>query len=199
MKREKDEGRKTENGEVSTGQTADKETTGEKRDYVKTALYVYPVLRAAAKELGEHVKRKAYLSYASKTSCQNLAEYLLEQLDAKTRLETLYAEMKKAMHKLSDGEKTLLFVRYFGVRKTSGYTDEQLKSVCGSRRTYYRKQDKLKRKIGERLKRAGLSEERFYREYGGIELIRRVDDALQKGRRGAQGAREERIVASLGK
>lgn len=199
MKRRKNEGVEAKKDEALTGKTEKREETGEQRDYVKTALYVYPVLRAAAKEIGEHVKRKAYLSYASKDSCETLTGYLLEQLDAKAKIETLSAEMKKATEKLSDDEKTLLRVRYFGLRKKSEYTDEDLKSVCGSRRSYYRKQDKLKRKIGERLKRAGLSEERFYREYGGIELIKRVDDALRKGRRGAQGAREERIVERLGK
>ena len=30
-----------------------------KRDYIKTALYVFPALKAAAKEVSEHVQRKA--------------------------------------------------------------------------------------------------------------------------------------------
>ena len=58
-------------------------------------------------------------------------------------------------------------------------------------------QEKLVKKIGERFMRKGLDEEKFYSEYGSIELIRRVDRALSAGRRGAQGAREEQVLARL--
>lgn len=170
-----------------------------KRDYIKTALYVYPALKAAAKEVSEHVQRKACLSYGDRLSCEALTEYLLNQIDTKDRLETLFFTIGSALDKLSDQEKFLLQVRYFGGTKKviSAYSDEEIHKFCGSRRSYYRKQEKLVKKIGEKFVRDGLSEERFYREYGSIELIRRVDKALSAGRRGAQGAREEQVLARL--
>ena len=58
------------------------------REYVKTALYAFPALKVMAEEVGEHVKRKAYLSYDNRVSCENLAVYLLEQLELKSRIET---------------------------------------------------------------------------------------------------------------
>ena len=79
----------------------------------------------------------------------------------------------------------------------SAYSDEEIQKLCGSRRSYYRRQEKLVKKIGERFMRKGLDEEKFYSEYGSIELIRRVDRALSAGRRGAQGAREEQVLARL--
>ncbi|MDD6994597.1 MAG: hypothetical protein SPH68_03535 [Candidatus Borkfalkiaceae bacterium] len=170
-----------------------------KRDYIKTALYVYPALKAAAKEVSEHVQRKACLSYGDRRSCEALAEYLLQQLDTKERLETLFYTIGNALDKLSAREKFLLQVRYFGGKHKviSAYSDEELQKLCGSRRSYYRRQEKLVKKIGERFMAGGLNEENFYREYGSIELIRRVDNALASGRRGAQGAREEQVLARL--
>ena len=103
------------------------------------------------------------------------------------------------MDKLSVEEKFLLQVRYFGGKNKviSAYSDEEIHKIFGSRRSYYRKQEKLVKKIGEKFARNGLNEECFYREYGSIELIRRVDKALAAGRRGAQGAREEQVLARL--
>ena len=69
--------------------------------------------------------------------------------------------------------------------------------MCGSRRSYYRRQERLLKKIGEKLQRRGVDENNFYKEYGGIELIRRVDRALRVGRRGAKSAREEQVLARL--
>ena len=170
-----------------------------KRDYIKTALYVYPALKAAAKEVGEHVMRKACLSYGDRLSCEALTEYLLGQIDTKDRLETLFYTIGNALDELSDQEKFLLQVRYFGGKNKviSAYSDEEIQKLCGSRRSYYRRQEKLVKKIGERFMRKGLDEEKFYSEYGSIELIRRVDRALSAGRRGAQGAREEQVLARL--
>lgn len=170
-----------------------------KRDYIKTALYVFPALKAAAKEVSEHVQRKACLSYGDRLSCEALTEYLLEQIDTKERLETLFYTIGSALDKLSVEEKFLLQVRYFGGKNKviSAYSDEEIHKIFGSRRSYYRKQEKLVKKIGEKFARNGLSEESFYREYGSIELVRRVDKALAAGRRGAQGAREEQVLARL--
>lgn len=170
-----------------------------KRDYIKTALYVFPALKAAAKEVSEHVQRKACLSYGDRLSCEALTEYLLEQIDTKERLETLFYTIGSALDKLSVEEKFLLQVRYFGGKNKviSAYSDEEIHKIFGSRRSYYRKQEKLVKKIGEKFARNGLNEECFYREYGSIELIRRVDKALAAGRRGAQGAREEQVLARL--
>ena len=170
-----------------------------KRDYIKTALYVFPALKAAAKEVSEHVQRKACLSYGDRLSCEALTEYLLEQIETKERLEILFYTIGSALDKLSVEEKFLLQVRYFGGKNKviSAYSDEEIHKIFGSRRSYYRKQAKLVKKIGEKFARDGLNEESFYREYGSIELIRRVDKALAAGRRGAQGAREEQVLARL--
>ena len=169
------------------------------REYVKTALYAFPALKVMAEEVGEHVKRKAYLSYDNRVSCENLAVYLLEQLELKSRIETLSDTLGGVVDKLSGSEKFLLHLRYFGGKnKTiSACSDEEIKKMCGSRRSYYRRQERLLKKIGEKLQRRGVDENNFYKEYGGIELIWRVDRALRAGRRGAQSAREEQVLARL--
>ena len=169
------------------------------REYVKTALYVFPALKVMADEVGEHVKRKAYLSYDNRVSCENLAAYLLEQLELKSRIETLSDTLGGVVDKLSTQEKFLLQLRYFGGKnKTiSGCSDEEIKKLCGSRRSYYRRQERLLKKIGEKLLRRGVSEDNFYNEYGEIELVRRVDRALKAGRRAAQSARDEQVLARL--
>ena len=78
------------------------------REYVKTALYAFPALKVMAEEVGEHVKRKAYLSYDNRVSCENLAVYLLEQLELKSRIETLSDTLGGVVDKLSGSEKFLL-------------------------------------------------------------------------------------------
>ncbi len=169
--------------------------------YIKTALYVYPALRAAAREVSEHIQRKACLSYVSRTSCENLATYLIGQIGVKEKLEELRKTLGEILDKLSDTERFLLYVRYFGNKKKflSAFSDEAIRKICGSRRSYYRRQERLVRKIGEGLRSRGMTADCFYREYGTIDLIRNVDKALAAGRRGAQGAREEQVILRLAK
>ncbi len=147
------------------------------------------------------MKRKAYLSFDNRVSCEKLAVYLLEQLELKTRIETLSDTLGGVVDKLSDQEKFLLQLRYFGGKnKTiSACSDEEIRKLCGSRRSYYRRQERLVKKIAEKLLRRGVNEDSFYKEYGEIEVIRRVDRTLKAGKRAAQSAREEQVLARLGK
>lgn len=184
---------------VNIEQKKDKEGERNGREYVKTALYVFPALRVMADEVGEHVKRKACLSFDNRVPCENLAVYLLEQLELKSRIETLFDTLGGVVDKLSEQEKFLLQLRYFGGKnkKISACSDEEIRKLCGSRRSYYRRQERLLKKIGEKLLRRGVDESQFYKEYGELELVRRVDRALKSGRRGAQSAREEQVLARL--
>lgn len=168
-------------------------------DYVKTALYAYPALKAAAEEVVEHIERKARLSYQNLYGCADLAAYLIGQIDLKERMEYLAHAIGSALGDLSRYERFLLHLRYFGSKKRviSAYSDEEIRRLCGSRRSYYRRQEKLVKKIGERLRQSGITQSVFYRDYGDIELIRRVDRALASGRRGARCAREDTVIAKL--
>lgn len=185
--------------EECLGMTEETCTAADVNNYVKTALYVYPALRAAAEEVSEHIERKARLSYRQIYRCEDLAAYLIEQIDLKARLENLAGTIGRALLKLSEYERFLLHLRYFGAKKRviAAYSDEEIRKLCGSRRSYYRRQERLVRKIGERLRRRGMTQDAFYREYGDIELIRRVDKALAAGRRGARGAREDLVISKL--
>ena len=54
--------------------------------YLKAVLYAYPLLQTVEKDYADHITNKALLSYESKKSTEELAEYLAEEILRKERL-----------------------------------------------------------------------------------------------------------------
>ena len=54
-------------------------------NYVKVALYAYPILRTVSEDYAEHIRNKALLSYDSGKSAEQLAVYLAEEILQKAR------------------------------------------------------------------------------------------------------------------
>ena len=157
------------------------------KNYAKVILYAYPLLRTVEKDYEEHIGNKALLSYEGRWTAEQTAEYLAGEILEMRRLEWLKAIVKKTLSGLSDVEKTLVAIRYFGRTKGARaiLRDEKnpLKKNGWTERSYFRKQEKLGEKLTELFALAGLTEEVFEREFACMDIFKRVARALEKRRR----------------
>ena len=156
------------------------------KDYAKMILYAYPLLKTVEKDYEEHVSNKAILSYDGRWTAEQMAESIAEEILEMRRLEWMKNRVKETLDKLSDMEKTLVAIRYFG--KTKGVKlllkDEKnpLRQKGWTERTYFRKQAKLGDKLGEAFALAGLTEEVFLNEYAEMGIFKGVAQAMKRSK-----------------
>ena len=148
-------------------------------------MYVYPLLGTVEKDYEEHIRNKALLSYDSSTTARRLAEYLAEEILAMRKLEWLKGKVEELLNGLSDVERILVRIRYFGQRKKI----QALKARQGqeekggwSERSYFRRQARLAQKIGATLEKLGLSEEIYNRELLGLEIVKKIHNFVELGK-----------------
>ena len=154
------------------------------KNYAKIILYAYPLLKTVEKDYEEHIGNKALLSYEGRWTAEQTAEYLAKEILEMRRLEWLKGIVQKILSKLSDLERTLVAIRYFGKRKkiTAFLKEEKnsLKRSGWTERSYFRKQAKLGEKLTEAFALAGLTEEVFEREFADMQLFKKVARALER-------------------
>ena len=157
--------------------------------YTKAVLYVYPLLKTVEKDYEDHIRNKALLSYDTRENAERLIEYIAEEIICKERLEWLKGVVSGVLGKLSETEKALIAIRYFGkskrrclsvVKRRLRKGGVPLKKVSWSERTYFRMQQRLLIKVGAMLKAAGLSEERYCEWFAEMELFKRVERILKR-------------------
>ena len=157
--------------------------------YTKAVLYVYPLLATVGKDYEEHIRNKALLSYDSKTNAESLIEYIAEEIICKERLEWLKSIVEEVLEKLSDTERALIAIRYFGKsRKLCRFTKTKKDGQNGSNkeswseRMYFRQQQRLGIKVSAMLKAAGLTEERYHDWFSDMEMFKRMERLIVKRR-----------------
>lgn len=160
-----------------------------REDYVKAVLYIYPKLAAIAEDYGEHIRNRALGSY--RRTAEREAEYLAEEILRKGAIENLKEKVDGILKKLSGEERFLLEMRYFGRRKQVSAVGLRPRSE----RSYYRRQEKLLGKMAALFAAAGLTEEAFFREYGGFAWMMSVCRRVGAGRECAAGRREQAWLA----
>ena len=157
-------------------------------NYTKVVLYAYPFLQTAEKDYEDHIRNKAILSFDSSVPAENLAEYIAEEILQKQRLKWLKGVIERAIGKLSDVEKTLVAIRYFGKRRKIHVYRRQNELQSGTRnrgwseRMYFRHQQKLGDKIGGLLKLEGLTADVYERDFQSVEFISKIHNFVQEGR-----------------
>jgi len=153
-------------------------------NYVKTVLYAYPLLKTVGEDYAEHIKNKAVLSYYTPNGTERLAEYLAEEILRKNCLLWLRDVIEKTLAKLSDLERLLIEMRYFGKRRNAVLTYRGKDGVekPWSERKYFRYQQRLGEKIGGMLTIAGLSKAWFENNLLGVELIGKIYRYLEAGK-----------------
>ena len=156
---------------------------------VKAILYTYPKLSRIEEDYEDHIKNKATLSYRYRGSTEALTEYILTEILKKRRLAQLKSDLDQLFLSLTDEERLLLKIRYFGKirrakNKEKNKTADELSEVNSvregaekklwSERTYYRKQERLLKKLMAKFNEIGLTKEVFMEELLEYEFLRMV-------------------------
>ena len=150
------------------------------KEYVKTILYVYPLIREMEKEYQKHIENKAVLSYREQGSVESQVEYLAKEITDKRNLLWLQSCVERVLETLSDSERTLIAVRYFGKTKAIkkavvAHAKRQTVQKHGmSERTYFRLQNKLLCKVAEVLVGMGLDKMTFDKLFAKLPLFEQV-------------------------
>ena len=149
--------------------------------YVKILLYTYPLLKTVEKDYEECISNKALLSYGNGKSAEETAMEIAYEIVCQRKFSWLKETLKGVIERLSEVERALVEVRYFGKKRT------RLLEVCKekstgrlwSERKYFRCQDRLSQKLEAMIKRA-VSEEIFERDFASTDLIEAVGKFVQK-------------------
>ena len=179
-------------------------------NYVKAIMYAYPRMEALEKEYAEHIENKALLSFKGRERTESLLEYLAGQILQKEKLSALKEIVDKVWAQLSDVEKTLVAIRYFGKQtkiKRFPFKDEKafenaeamkfrLKGALSSERNYFRRQARLVKRLAILFRFYGLTEEVFLKEYAEIETVKRIFELVNEGKDKRLTASERRWLTS---
>lgn len=167
------------------------------RNYVKIILHAYPFLKTVGEDYEAHIRNRALLSYDGRWTAEQTAEYLAAEILNMRRLEWLKARIENALGKLTDVERTVTEIRYFGKgRKLKGFLQKQknpLSKRAFTERSYFRYQERLGDKISSLLALEGVTEEVYRRELAPIDVIQKIAKtaeracALQKRRGQVRG------------
>lgn len=149
-------------------------------------------------DYAEHIKNKALLSYDYREDTESLCEYLAEEIGRMGAVRELKGKMDGVLSVLSEEERFLLELRYFGRKKRlSEYCGRSVCESVGSERNYYRRQERLLRKTAHLLRREGVTEDYFFREYGGIDWLISVYRYIESGRERGVSVREKSLFRFL--
>ncbi len=156
------------------------------KSYAKGILYAYPFLQTAGKDYEEHIKNKGLLSYDSRWTAEGLAEYLAGEIIEMHNLEWLKAKLDEIFARLSEEEKWLLSLRYFGKKPNVG-------KKRWTERTYFRRQKRLLEKLTAMLALAGITEEVYERDFASVEIFRKINRCVESGKEEKISAKERRF------
>ncbi len=153
---------------------------------MKAILYVYPFLKTVEKDYEDHILNKAVLSYRGNMNADKLAEYIAGQIVEKRNLVWLKGCVDRVLKKLSDGEKMLVQMRYFGKRrKMKRGVSRPAQSVSGQasafcERKYFRLQGRLIKKLTELFAGEGITEQTFSFTFEKMPLFHQAYVCIQR-------------------
>lgn len=164
-----------------------------KTDYVKAILYVYPTMKALGEAIRVSAENKAVLSYRSKRDAMSDLEEVAEEIFLAERVDSLKKTIDGILALLSQEELLLLEYRYFRRIKMLKRLGGQL--AC-SERGYFRKQERLLRKLLACLVARGVTEEYFLEAFKNSLCLMKVYKAVVNGEELSVCARrEKRMIA----
>jgi hypothetical protein len=147
--------------------------------FVKAVLYAYPLLETVEKDYDEHIYNKAILSYKSERSAEVLAEYILGEIVEKNRLVWLKALVQRVLNGLSETERAFISAKYFR-KQNAGLENKKNGESEVSESTYFRLQQRLGNKVGERFVANGLSKEVFDSDFSQMTIFKELLARLSK-------------------
>lgn len=167
------------------------------KNYVKIILHAYPFLKTVDKDYEEHIKNRALLSYDGSWTAEQTAEYLAGEILNMRRLEWLKKTLEEVLQKLTDVERTLTEIRYFGKgRMLKGFLQKQKNPFtkrAWTERSYFRYQERLGDKIASLLVLEGITEEVYERELASIDVLQKIEQMMKRRGRYELKARQGQI------
>ena len=169
-------------------------------NYAKAVLYAYPLLKTVGEDYAVHIRNKAVLSYDSNLTTEKLAEYLAGEIIEKNRLEWLKTTVETVIGKLTDEERTLVDIRYFGKTNKlrdflNGQAEKRKYGGKGcSQRMYFRRQSRLADKLGAMLFYAGVTQKVYDESLKNLGVFRKIHRFVEEGRDRKISADERRFL-----
>lgn len=145
-------------------------------EYVKIVLYAFPLLKTVEKDYGDHIKNRAVLSYRSDAPALAVAQYIAGEIVEKERLVWLKDTVQRVLDELSEEERALIGLRYFGKARKKEENINKVKSES----TYYRLQNRLGKKVGEQMKKIGLTKSLYADWFMAMPLFQKVEKYLKR-------------------
>lgn len=170
--------------------------------YVKAIMYTYPKMQRLKEDYEIHIQNKAYFSYTGSVSAEKLCEYIAGQILEMRALERLKEIVDGVWQKLNDTEKFLAELKYFGRRKKTTaqavaqeheITEKKLTSLT-SERNYFRRQQRLLKKLGALLRLSGITEEVFLKDFSCIAVLRLAYRFVKAGKEKKMNKREQSFI-----
>ena len=124
--------------------------------YTKAVLYAYTSIEAVKRQIDDFVERRALASMNDYSPCDEQCEVIIEHMAQKVILTQLKSKVKAILISLTDEELELLDYKYLKIR-----TKEDLENIDTRKRSYYRKQHNLIKKISKKFDKALLTDEWF--------------------------------------
>ena len=145
-------------------------------------LYAYPLLKTVGKDYADHIQNKAVLSYDSAWDTERLTEYLAEEIFRKNRLEWLRSIVEEVLEELTDFEKDLVAIRYFGKKHLLQTLRENAEGKRWNERAYFRRQQRLAEKLSGMLHKKGITEEVFLRDFATLDIFEKIRRFVEEGK-----------------
>lgn len=151
---------------VSRGKTESKKIGGtiKMENVVNTVLYCYPSFQSVINGMERLAYFKAISSFKDCTKTLSQIEEILQINSQKERLKNLKRTVECILSQLSTEEKMLIEYKFFKIKPSEDYD-------CTSRK-YFRKQNKLYKKLLEIFKVKSLDNEWFEENYFDIYFLK---------------------------
>lgn len=132
--------------------------------YAKAVMYAYPLLKSVEKDYDQYIQNKALLSY--KCEAFTAAWTIAKRIQEKRSLVWLRERVDKLLKVLSQSERALVEARYFGKKSAENGTE------CG--RSYFRRQNRLAKKIACVLSELGVTQEVFDKAFAEMDIFQSI-------------------------
>lgn len=158
---------------------------------VKAVLYAYPMLKNVEQDYDEHIKNMAILSYRDDGDVERLVEKIGDEIVKKRLLMRLKGLTERVLARLSDVERTLIALRYFGKKRKINRPICTRKGFgAWNESKYFRMQNKLVRRMVSLFCLEGFTKEEFYTCFATMDLFEKLLTYLERDNRQKIGRNE---------
>lgn len=164
-------------------------------DWERVFLYAYPKLGEMAEAEETAAETRAALSFRSSKSALAAAADVAEGFFVARALEAARQSVESALSVLGEEEKYLLEYKYFRRTRVLREKFGGMKLHC-TKRTYFRRQAALLRRVSLLLHARGWTEARFREEFSAYEPFLRALRVLRAGREKQNAPRRHRLYCS---